>query len=187
MQSVIEKILDEAKREAESITRRYEEEIAKVRKEYEDRITQAEGGLRKEIEKKKQEEIMKAVAQMRLELNKRLTLEMQNHIEDVLQSAIRNLPEHKNYFNFLKELITESNVIDGELYLSPKDLKRFQNQLEKFLKQKGYNFTIKGDDKITGGVVIKRGKVTFLGSIDVIVETMREELKITIAQKLGFI
>lgn len=187
MQSVINKILDDAKREAEAITQRYENEIAKVKKEYEEKIIKTEKKLIEEIEKKKQEEILRGIAQERLEYNKKITKEMQMHIDDVLQSGIKSLPEHKDYFDFLKALIKNSGVKEGELYLSKTDLQKYQSQIERFLKQEGYNFVLKNDDKMIGGVVIKKGKVTYLGSLDVITDVMKEELKISIARALGFI
>jgi len=187
MQSVIEKILDEAKKEAEAIAQRYKNEIEKIRKEYEQKIATQEKNLNEEVEKKKQEEIMRAIAQERLFYNKKLTTEMQEHIDDVLKSAIKKLPEHKEYSNFLKELVKNSGVKQGELYLSSGDLKKYRSQLEKFLTQEGYNFQITADDKLSGGVIIKKEKITFLGSLNVIAEIMREELKITIAKILGFV
>ncbi len=187
MQSVIEKILEEAKKEVDAINQAYEKEIAKIKREYEEKILEAEKKLNEEIETKKKSEVMKALAQARLEFNKKLTGEMQEYIDDVLHSAIKKLPEHKNYLEFLKSLIKNSGVEGGELYLSSTDKQRYQAQIEKFIKQEGYNFALKIDDKMAGGIVIKTGKIIFLGSIDVIVETMKEDLKIMIARKLDFV
>ncbi len=187
MQSVIEKILDEAKKDAEVISQRYEDEIAKLKKEYEDKIAIAEKKLSEEIEKRKQEEIMRAIARERLEYNKKITTEMQSCIDEILQSAIKKLPEHKRYLDFLKNLIKNSGVKDGELYLSSGDKQKYLLQIEKYIKQEGYNFIIKSDDKMSGGVIIKKEKITFLGSIDVIAEIMREDLKIMIARTLNFV
>ncbi len=187
MQSVIDKILEEAKKEAETIARMYESEEEKIRKEYAEKIAEAENRLNEEIDKRKKETIMQTVAQTRLLYNKKLTTEMQAYIEDVLQSAVKKLPEHKKYFDFLKGLIKNSGVKDGELYLSSGDLKKYRNQLEKFLYQEGYDFQIKADDNLSGGLVIKKEKTTFLGSLDVITEIMRDELKIEIARILGFV
>lgn len=187
MQSVIEKILEEAKKEAEAIIQGYEKEISRMKREYEEKILEAEKRLNEEIEKKKKEEIMKAVAQARLEYNKKLTREMQGYIDDVLHSAIKGLPEHKKYFDFLKKLIKTSGVKEGELYLSSADKQKYQSQIEKFIKQEGYSFVIKNDDKMSGGVIIKKEKITFLGSIDVIAEIIKDDLKIMIARTLGFV
>ncbi|MEO0184702.1 MAG: V-type ATP synthase subunit E [candidate division WOR-3 bacterium] len=187
MQSVIEKILDEAKKEAEAIARKYESEVENIRQDYQERIRNAETKLKEEIEKRKKEEIMRAIAQTNLEYNKKLTTEMQMHLDDVLQSAIKKLPEHKKYLDFLKGLIKNSGIKDGELYLSKSDLQKYQAQIEQFIKKENYNFILRNDDKISGGVVIKREKTTFLGSIDVIIEILKEELKIKIAQVLGFV
>ncbi|MGB9720838.1 MAG: hypothetical protein ACPL28_05090 [bacterium] len=187
MQSVIEKILAEAKKEAEAIARKYKGEVEKIRQEYQEKIANAEKKLTEEIEKRKKEGIMRAIAQTRLEYNKKLMSEMQIHLEDVLQSAIKKLPEHKKYLDFLKGLIKNSGVKEGELYLSKSDLQKYQTQIEKFIKQEDCNFILKNDEKISGGVVIKKDKTTFLGSIDVIAEIIKEELKIRSARIIGFI
>ncbi len=187
MQSVIEKILDEAKKEAEAIAQKYEAEIVKIKKEYEEKIGAAEKKLGDEIEKRKNAEIMRAIAQERLFYNKKLTAETQKHIDDVLQTAIKKLPGHKNYFKFLTGLIKNSGVSQGELYLSTDDFKKYRSQLEKFCTQEGYNFQIKVDDNMLGGIILKKEKTTYLGSLNVIAELMKEELKITIAKTLGIV
>ncbi|MGQ9816382.1 MAG: V-type ATP synthase subunit E [bacterium] len=187
MQNIIEKILDVAKTEAKEITQRYEKEIEKIRKEYEEKIIAEEKRLRDEVEKRKQEEIMRAIAQERLFYNKKLTAEMQKHIDDVLHTAIKELPGHRDYFKFLTGLIKNSGVNQGDLYLSPDDFKKYRSQLEKFCTQEGLNLEIKTDNNMLGGIILKREKTTFLGSLDVIVELMKDELKIAIAKTLSFV
>lgn len=187
MQGIIEKILNEAKKEAEAIARKYDTEIEKIKKEYEEKIVSMEKKLGEEIEKRKKEEIMRAIAQERLFYNKKLTAEMQEYIDDVLQTAIMKLPEHKDYFKFLTRSIKNSGVNQGEIYLSADDFKKYQGQLEKFCAQEELNFEIKIDDNMLGGIILKKEKTTYLGSLNVISELMKEELKILIAKTLGII
>lgn len=187
MQNVIEKILDEAKIEAEKIAQKYEKEIEKIKKEYEEKIVAAEQKVRDEVEKKKQEEIMRVIAQERLFYNKKLTAEMQKHIDDVLQTAIKKLPTHRDYIKFLTGLIKNSGVNRGELYLSPDDFKKYRSQLEKFCAQEELNIEIKIDNNMLGGIILKKEKTTFLGSLDVIIELIKDELKIAIAKTFGFV
>ncbi|MEO0161661.1 MAG: hypothetical protein ABIL39_03705 [candidate division WOR-3 bacterium] len=186
MKSVVEKILSDARKEAEKIREHYAAEIEKLKKEYQEKIAWAEKSLHTEIEKKKQEEVLRALAQLKLEYNKKITAEMQTYIDEVLQSALKKLSEHKSYLDFLKQLIKKSGEKEGELYLSSDDIKRYRPQLEKFLKQENCNFVIK-EDKMHGGVIIKKGNITFLGSVDVIIEIMRDELKNLIARALEYI
>ncbi|MCX7996072.1 MAG: V-type ATP synthase subunit E [candidate division WOR-3 bacterium] len=187
MKSIVEKILSDARNEVETIKKRYDAEINNLKQEYETKIALAEKSLKEEIEKKKQEEIARALARLKLEYNKKLTTQMQSYIDEILKSAIKKLPEHKKYFDFLKTLIKNSGVKEGELYLSTSDIKRYKLQLEKFLKQENCNFTIKSEDNMLGGVIIRKGNTTFLGSIDVIVEINRDDLKNIIARTLEYI
>lgn len=187
MQSVIEKILSDARKDAEIILNHYEKEIAKLKQEYEEKFALAERKVKEEIEKRKKEEIMRTVAQIKLEYKRKITSRMQAYIDEVLQSAIKKLPENKNYLDFLKRLIKNSGITEGELYLSDADIKKYHSQIEKFMKQEGYNFIIKSDNKSPGGVVIRKEKLAFLGSTDVIAEIMKEDFKIMIARALGFV
>ncbi len=184
MKDVIEKILEQAKEEAAEILKKYKLEAEKIKEDYEDRLSAERQRLRQEIEDFKRRETLKSVARERLAQNRRLTAEMEEVINGIIKEAMMRLPEEKDYLDFLKGLIKNSRQTEGELYLSASDLKRYGSDIEKFIKKEELNFKITTDDEITGGVIIKRGKNTYLGSLDVIVELIRDELKIEIARIL---
>jgi len=184
MQNVIEKILSQAEEEARAILQNYKNEVGKIKEEFERRILEEEKRTNEEIEDFRKKEILRARAKERLNQNQRLNAEMENLIQDVIQEAIKKLPEQEGYLNFLKEMISASKESEGELFLSSADFKRYKSEIEKFIKKEKLNFKITADEKISGGVVIKKGKIVYLGSLDVIVELIRDELKIEIARIL---
>ncbi len=182
-QKVTDKIIEDAKKEAKRILDQYKKEAEKMKKEYTEQIEKKKARIQKELETLKKTEIMKAVAQKRLEFKKELISEKQRLIREVLDQGLEQIPRHKKYLKFLKELIKKGEESDGELFLSSRDKKAYATQLEKFLKEQGRNYVIK-TDKIGGGVVIKKGKKTYLGSLDIITELLKNELSIEIAKVL---
>ena len=102
---------------------------------------------------------MRSLSQKRLELSKQLTEQKHKFINEVTKDALKELSKHKNYFDFLKELIRKSGEKDGELIISNHDTKRYGTDLEKFMKVEGLNYNIKSDNEIRGGVIVKKGKI----------------------------
>ncbi|MEO0142127.1 MAG: hypothetical protein ABIL70_06910 [candidate division WOR-3 bacterium] len=184
MQNVVEKILERAREEAEEILKRYKLEAEKIKQDYENRISFERQRFVQEIEDLKKRETLRSIAKEKLAQNKKLTKEMEEEINGVIKEAVTRLTKDRRYLDFLKELIINSQESEGELFLSTNDLKKYGSAIEKFIKKENLNFKITGDDDMIGGIIIKRGKNTYLGSIDVIVELIRDELKIEIARIL---
>jgi V/A-type H+-transporting ATPase subunit E len=183
-QQVTEKILEDAKREAQEILEHYKREAAHVQKQYETRITQEKAHIDAEAETVKKTEFMRLVSQRNLELRKEIVAEKRKHIIKIIEEAIEKLPEHKQYFSFLTALITNSGEKTGELCISTGDLKRYEKQLEKFLKENSYDFKIVHDDSMRGGVLIRKERIVYHGSLDLISELLRDELTIAVSNKL---
>jgi V/A-type H+-transporting ATPase subunit E len=182
IQKVTEKILEDAEKEAKEITAKYEREAANIAADFANRIAQEKQQMQRDIEERKETEVMRNLSQHRLALNKKQTEYKQRLIHDTVEAK---LSEHSEYFVFLKELIKKGGIETGELVINKNDLKRHRQDLEKFLEKEGFNLKIVEDDGIKkGGVILRHGTTHYIGSLDIILELLSDELAIAISKSI---
>ncbi|UCD20280.1 MAG: V-type ATP synthase subunit E [candidate division WOR-3 bacterium] len=184
-QKVIDKILEDAKKDAEEITLKYKKEASSIAGEFDEQIAQKQQRIKKEIEERRETHIMRTISQRRLTLNMKQTEHRWNLIRKIIDEAVAKLPEHTEYLTFLKNLIKKSGEREGELLLSKHDFSRYRSDLEKFLRSEKINLKVNQDSDITAGVIIKRGTANYIGSLDIILELLSDELAIAISKKLS--
>lgn len=184
MQNITEKIITEAKKEAKEITEKFQEEAKDVQRKYEEKLNTKRQAIESEVEKLKTAEMLRTISKEKLFINKELTLKKQEYINEIIRSALKDLPEHKGYLDFLKALIIETREKDGELFVSKHDLDRYGAQLKKFIADQGLNYKIIVDNNITGGLILKKEKRTYIGSLDLISELLKDNLAIVISKIL---
>ncbi|MDH4210486.1 MAG: hypothetical protein OEV79_03470 [candidate division WOR-3 bacterium] len=183
-QQVTEKILHDAENNAQEILAEYKNEAEKITTDFAQRIEQKKQQINKEVEERKETEIMRGLSQHRLALNRKQTEHKQNLIKVTIDEAISKLNDHDEYPTFLKALIKKSDEKKGELLLSKADLKKFRGDLEKFLATEEMELKVIEDDSIRGGLIIKRGTTSYIGSLDIILELLSEELAIAISKSM---
>lgn len=183
-QKVTEKILDDAKNEAKEILDTFKAEAKNIRDDYGKRIADKKKQIEADVAAVRENEILRALSQNRLEFSKKLVRQKHKFIEDIIEDALKKVHGHKEYVTFLKVLIKKSGKKEGELLLNKQDVKRYGSEIEKFMKKEGFRYTIKGDNEISGGLIIKKGKTTYLGSLAIIRELLGDELTIAISQVL---
>jgi V/A-type H+-transporting ATPase subunit E len=183
-QKVTNKIIEDARREAQDILTKYKVEAASIEKEFAERIAQKKKQVDTEVEEIKQTEIMRALSQKRLDLNKKLTGQKQKLISATIDEAVSKLLGHKEYLDFLKALIKNSGEKEGELLLSKNDVKRYRGDLENHIKTEGLNLKIATGDDMTGGIIIRRKMTNHIGSLNIILELLNDELAIAISKIL---
>ena len=127
---------------------------------------------------------MRSISQKRLELNKKITEHKQKRIKTAINEAIAKLPEHKGYLDFLKTLIKSSGAREGNLVVSEADAKRYRNDLEKYIRDNKLNLKVTVSDGLKGGVLIKKEKTSYIGSLDIILELLNDELAIAVSKEL---
>ena len=183
-QQVTDKILHDAKTNAQEILAEYKKEAEKIAADFNQRIEQKKQQINQEIEERKETEIMRGLSQHRLQLNRKQTEHKQNLINATIEEAISKLNDHGEYLSFLRALIKKSGEKKGELLLNKNDLKRYRSDLEKFLANEELELNVVEDDNIRSGVVIKRGTTSYIGSLDIILELLSEELAIAISKSM---
>jgi len=183
-QRVTEKILEDAKKEAQEILAKHQTEASNIARDYEDRIAKKKREIDQELERRKKIEIMRAVSQHGLDLKKKLTEHKQKVIKATVDQAISQLIDHENYLDFLKALIKGSGEKEGELLLNKADAKRYRDDLKQFTDKHELNLKITADDEIRGGVIVRKEKTNYIGSLDIILELLSDELAIVVSKEL---
>lgn len=183
-QKVTEKILEDAQKEAQEILDNYKKEAAAIKHEYSEKIAAKKKTCADEVEATKQAEILRTVSQKRLEFNKQLTLQKYKLINAISHDSLKKLLGHEKYLDFLKALIKKSGKEDGELLMTTHDIKQYKADVEKFLKREDLHYVIKQGNDLNGGIIVKKGKTTYLGSLDLISELTRDELTIAVSRIL---
>jgi vacuolar-type H+-ATPase subunit E/Vma4 len=183
-QRVTDKILADAQEEAKQILAKYKEEARQIADEYAKRIAQKKTENERAVEERVNTEIMRSISQKRLDLNKKITGHKQKCIKTAINEAIKKLPEHKSYLDFLKTLIKNSGAREGNLLISKADAKRYGNDLEKYIRDNRLSLKVTVSDELDGGILIKREKTSYIGSLDIILELLNDELAIAVSQIL---
>lgn len=184
MQKIIEKILDEARLDAGSITRRYEDEARNAREAHTLRFARKKEEIDNAVRKTARQQIGKALAREKLTIRKRINREKQRFIEGIIAAAVESLPGHRRYFEFLKKLIRQCGEKEGQILLSAGDYARYHRRLDRYLRQARCRFEMAVDREIAGGIIVKKDKTTYQGSLNLIAESLKNKLSISIAQVL---
>lgn len=183
-QKVTEKIIDDAQKEARSILNRYKQEAEQIYKTYTEKIKLRRAQIEKEIERLKDTEILRAISQKKLLMNNAIVSKKRELIIEIIKQALKELPAHKQYLSFLKQLIENSGQKNGVLIISESDFKKYGSALKTFFNKKKLSFEIETSKQITGGLIIKKEKTEYLGTIDLISELLGDQLTIAISKKL---
>ena len=183
-QKVTDKIIADAKEEARQILAKHEEEAKHIADDYAKRIAQKKADNEREIKERVNTEIMRSISQKRLELNRKITEHKQERIRAAIKKAIAELVEHKDYLAFLKMLIKSSGEKNGSLLLSKADATRYRSNLEKYIQDNGLKLKVTDSDEVSGGLVIKKEKTSYIGSLDIILELLSDELAIAVSKEL---
>ena len=182
-QKVTEKILVDAKQEAAEILNKFRTEAAAIKKAQDEKIAAQRSKIENDTDAAKKIEYLRRISQKKLELNQQFVGEKRKLIEEVIDEALTELPANKEYLDFLKALIKKSGSDKGELIISRSDWKRYGPILEKHFKDKKYQFTITANENISGGIMIKKDKIMYHGSLDLIRELINDQLTIAVSRK----
>ena len=183
-QNVTDKILEDAKKESQEILKKYRDDAAEMKKTLEEELRSRRALIEDETETLKRGEHMRLLSQKKLEMDKELTARKRTYLEKVIAEALKELPSHGKYGQFLQMLIASSNETEGELSISETDGKKHKSAIEEYAKKEKMNFTVGTDEEIAGGIIIKKGKTTYHGSLKLISELLSDELAIAVSQAL---
>ncbi|HIE06109.1 MAG TPA: hypothetical protein EYP58_04840 [bacterium (Candidatus Stahlbacteria)] len=174
---ITDKILSDARAEAEKIKQDHQKKSKEIKQEYAQKVTQL-----KEKERMRIEEEAKMLKDRVISQEKtRLRLEYLNHryqlLDRLISSAIAKIPQHKDYSKFLTDILKNCGWDEGEILLSPEDQKRYGEKITRWVKKNDLSFKIVNHDlEIKGGLIIRKGKESLNASLSTIIDELREEL-----------
>lgn len=189
---VVEKILADAKAEAEKIKKQTEEneaaEQAKLTEQLDEHNKQTEVLAKKAGE----DEGSHILAAARMDIAKQLLAEKRKILDEVFQQArqqLQNLPDEE-YRTLCTKLMLEAVETGDEEVIVDKNETRINqdliDQVNRQLSSKGKGELKLSDQKqnIGAGFILKRGQIKTNVSLDVLLDQARKELEIDLAKEL---
>lgn len=172
VEPITEKILSDARREAERIRREYgakaQATLEQAKKEAAMREATELERLKIELER----EYNRILALARVEAKKRLLAAKRSIIDRVFKAAEEEILNDEEYPKLLKGIIDRHGEKGNEILLSELDRKRLK------LPELG------GPAPIRGGVIIRSGRIEKNFSLDAIIESLKDELTVKLAELL---
>ncbi|MFN3966427.1 MAG: V-type ATP synthase subunit E [Endomicrobiia bacterium] len=183
LQDILRKIEQDAQEKIQEIEKSLLEEKNKISELTEKKISEIRKKLESEFQNKISQEKNMLTVQSNIEFKKKVLLEKNKIIDRAFSIAIEKIKNHKEYKNFLKNLIM-NNISTGteEIIVSENDRKKlgenFINEINSELKKRN----LKGELKlltgeISSGFIIKNGKKEINSTIEMLVNKKREELE----------
>jgi V/A-type H+-transporting ATPase subunit E len=191
-EQVVEKILADAKAEAEKIKKQADEkeaaEQAKLTEQLDEYKKQTQTLAKKAAKDKK----LHLLAAARMDIAKEYLAEKRKILDEVFAQArqqLRNLPDEE-YCKFMTKLMLEAVETGDEEVIIDNEEKRIDQNFIKHLNRElgpGYKGNLKLADErqnLGGGFILKRGRIKNNISFDVLLAQARKELEIELAKEL---
>jgi V/A-type H+-transporting ATPase subunit E len=191
-EQVVEKILADARAEAEKIKKQAEENLAaeqaKQAKQLDDYKQQTELLTRKAAETEK----ARVLSAARMLLAKEYLAEKTKILDDIFtktQQQLKNLPDDK-YRGLMAKLMLDAAETGDEEVIIDVNEKRIDQQLidqvnrQLASKSKGSLKLSRERQQIGGGFILKKGKIKNNCSLKILLSRARDELEIELAKQL---
>ena len=191
-EQVVEKILADAKAEAEKIKKQARDKEAAEQAKLGEQLDQYNKQTEVLAQKAGEDEKSHILAAARMDIAKQLLAEKRKMLDEVFEQArrqLQNLPDEQ-YHKLITKLMLEVVETGDEEIIIDKNEKRID---EKFIKQinrelgPGYKGNLRLSEEkqdLGGGFLLRRSKIKTNVSIDVLLDQARKELEIELAKEL---
>lgn len=191
-EQVVEKILADAKAEAEKLKKQADEKEAAEQAKLNEQLDEYGSQTKALADRLGNEKKLHLLAAARMDIAKEFLAEKSRILDEVFaqaQTQLQNLPDEQ-YRELIRNLMLEAVETGDEEVILDKDETRID---EKFIKQinqklgrgsKGNLKLSKERQKLGGGFVLRRGKIKNNVSLDVLLARARKELEIELAKEL---
>lgn len=187
-QKVIEKILSDAKAEAQKLKKEAEAKQAQQKEQADKRLDEYRKqteALAKKAGEDAREQVLSAA---RMELVKEDLAEKTKILDEVFVEARKQLDKLSDdeYRKLMAKLMAEAiETGDEEVIIDTNERRIDQSLIDQVNNQKKSNLKLADKrEAINGGFVLKRGKIKNNLSIDILLSQAREQLEIELAGKL---
>jgi V/A-type H+-transporting ATPase subunit E len=191
-EQVVEKILADARAEADKIKKQADEKQAEEQAKLTEKLNEYKEQTEKLARQAAEDEKSHILAAARMNMAKEYLAEKRNILDEVFEKAkqqLQNLPD-KQYKALIKELLLDAVETGDEEIIIDKNESRINHDLIKHVNRElgpGYKGNLKlADEKqnLGAGFVLSRGKIKTNVSVDVLLEQARKELEIPLAEEL---
>ncbi|MHC4069027.1 MAG: V-type ATP synthase subunit E [Planctomycetota bacterium] len=191
-EQVVEKILSEARNEAEAIKRKADEKEVAEQKKFEAELTEYKKQTEALAKKAASDEKAHLLAGARMEIAKEYLAEKRKILDEIFAKAreeLKGLPDDK-YQEIMKKLILSAVETGDEEVIVDTNEKRID---QKFIQQVNHELGSEYQGKlrlsderqdIGCGFILKRGKIKNNASLDVLLADAREALEIELAKEV---
>jgi V/A-type H+-transporting ATPase subunit E len=189
---VVEKILADAKAEAQKIKKQTDTSEAAEQARLNEQLDEYKKQTEVLAKKAGEDEESHILAAARMDIAKQLLAEKRKILDEVFEQArqqLQNLPEHE-YRSLCTKLMLETVETGDEEVVVDKNEKRINqdliDQVNRQLSSKGKGELKLSDQKqdIGAGFILKRGQIKTNVSLDVLLDQARKELEIDMAKEL---
>lgn len=191
-EQVTEKILADAKAEAENIKKQADEREAAEQAKLDEQLKEYKKQTKTLAQKAARDKKLHLLAAARMDIAKEFLAEKRKILDDVFTQArdgLQNLPDD-DYRKLCSQLMLAAVETGDEEVIIDKNETRIDHEFIKEINRKlgpGFKGNLRlANEKqdLGGGFILKRGKIKNNVSLDVLLAQARKELEIELAKKL---
>ncbi|MDD5326440.1 MAG: V-type ATP synthase subunit E [Phycisphaerae bacterium] len=187
-EQVIEKILSDAKAEADKIKKDAEAKLSQQKVETDKRLDEYRKQTDALAQKAGEDARGQVLSATRMELAKEKLAEKVKMLDEVFSEAQRQLKKlaDEEYRKLMVKLMVGAiETGDEEVVIDTNEKRIDQSLIDQVNSQKKSNLKLAGQrENIGGGFILRRGKIKNNLSVGVLLEQAREQLEIELAEKL---
>ena len=191
-EQVVQKILSEAKAEAEKIVNDAKAKADEQKAQLDSEIKDFDSETQEQAKAAAEDKLQRMLANARMANAKQLLAakgELLDEVFEKAKDAVNTLPDDQ-YLALMTELMKRSVETGDEEVIIGKDEKRINEQfISKLNKELGSGF--KGNLRLSdqradlaGGFILSRGKVQINAETDVLIDSLRDTMETELAQML---
>ena len=191
-EQVVQKILSEAKAEAEKIVNDAKAKVDEQKAQLDSEIKDFDSETQEQAKAAAEDKLQRMLANARMANAKQLLAakgELLDEVFEKAKDAVNTLPDDQ-YLALMTELMKRSVETGDEEVIIGKDEKRINEQfISKLNKELGSGF--KGNLRLSdqradlaGGFILSRGKVQINAETDVLIDSLRDTMETELAQML---
>ncbi len=191
-EEVIEKILADARAEAQKIKQQADDKEAAEQTKLDGRLDEYNKQTQALAEKRAGDEKLHILAAARMDIAKQLLAEKRKILDEVFEQSqvqLKKLPD-KDYCKLMTKLMLEGVETGDEEVIVDKNETRIDNEFIRQINQqlgpnkKGKLKLSSESQNLGAGFILKRGKIKVNVSIEVLLNEARRELEIELAKEL---
>jgi len=191
-EQVVEKILADAKAEAEKIKKQAQDKVAAEQAKLDERLIEYKKQTEILAQKAGKDEKSHILAAARMDIAKQFLTEKRKILDEVFEQVrqqTQNLPDEQ-YHELITKLMLEVVETGDEEIVIDKNENRIDKEFIKKINHKlgpGHKGNLRLSDEkqdLGGGFILRRGKIKTNVSIDVLLNQARKDLEIELAKEL---